>query len=260
MINLRASVVPELKDPGVPIRSGAFFARVCPALALARRWHRVEPTAWAGDAIVGSDGTVERQALMSATQLRDVRKGRGLSRQQVAEQASRLNPITARTIEIMETTGRFPNVAGVVAALDHVYRCDGRLGIDQVFDSIAQQASADNQFTVRFPGYYVGPTWIHATGRNANDIGVVDLIWGPWRRQRIRSGMLITTRKALADGPPLIVAIPPGWRVVVGIGAAPTAADINHGWHPVSIRAAIRMLRDGIATIRSSQEIPHANQ
>jgi hypothetical protein len=151
-------------------------------------------------------------------------------------------------------------VAGVVAALDHVYRCDGRLGIDQVFDSIAQQASADNQFTVRFPGYYVGPTWIHATGRNANDIGVVDLIWGPWRRQRIRSGMLITTRKALADGPPLIVAIPPGWRVVVGIGAAPTAADINHGWHPVSIRAAIRMLRDGIATIRSSQEIPHANQ
>jgi hypothetical protein len=44
---------------------------------------------------------------MSATQLRDVRKGRGLSRQQVAEQASRLNPITARTIEIMETTGRF---------------------------------------------------------------------------------------------------------------------------------------------------------
>jgi hypothetical protein len=145
-----------------------------------------------------------------------------------------------------------PNVAGVVAALDHVYRCDGRLGIDQVFDSIAQQASADNQFTVRFPGYYVGPTWIHATGRNANDIGVVDLIWGPWRRQRIRSGMLITTRKALADGPPLIVAIPPGWRVVVGIGAAPTAADINHGWHPVSIRQ-----RSGCCATVSQPSVAH---
>jgi hypothetical protein len=71
--------------------------------------------------------------------------------------------------------------------------------------------------------------------------------------------MLITTRKALADPLPLIVTIPQGWRVIAGIGAASTATDINHGWHPVSIRAAIRLLRDGIGTIRGTQEIPFAN-
>ena len=87
------------------------------------------------------------------------------------------------------------------------------------------------------------------------------LIADTWRRrQRIRSGMVVTTRKALADSPPLIIAIPQGWRVVAGIGAAPTAADINHGWYPVSIRTAIRLLRDGITTIRTSQEIPRADR
>jgi hypothetical protein len=222
----------------------------------------LEPTTWPGPAVIGSDGAVQRQALMSATQLRMARDGRGLSRQQVAEQVSALNPrnpVTARAIEIMEATGRFPDVAGVVAALDHCYQCDGRLGVDQVFDSLAQPIGRDGRHVLRFPHYYIGPIWIHAFGRNTGEVGTVDLVWGPWRRQqRIRSGMLLTTRKAANASQPLQVAIPRGWRLVAGVGAAPTAADINHGWYPRSVLAGITLIRDTITTLHTSQGIPAA--
>lgn len=66
--------------------------------------------------------------------------------------------------------------------------------------------------------------------------------------------MPLTTRKASAGAPPLIVAIPMGWRVIAGKGAAPTAADINHGWHPASIRAAIGILHDGYTTMRAARQ------
>ena len=137
----------------------------------------LQPTAWPGNAVIGSDGSIERQALMSAAQLRDVREGRGLSRQQVADQASRLNPlnpITARTIEIMETTGRLPNVAGVVAALDHVYRCDGRLGIDQVStrsrNRQAQAIGLRSAFPVTTSGRSGSTLWGVAPMKSASSI------------------------------------------------------------------------------------------
>jgi hypothetical protein len=63
---------------------------------------------------------------MTADQLRKTGEGRGLSREQAADQASALIPapgrVSARAIEIMESTSRFPDVTGVVAALDHVYQ------------------------------------------------------------------------------------------------------------------------------------------
>lgn len=220
----------------------------------------LQPTTWPGEAVTDSEGNVERQTLVPPTQLRALREGRGMSREQVVHDLNGLdplNPVTAHAIEVMEATGKFPDAPGVVAALDHLYRCDGRLGLDRIFDSVAMRPGPGNQYSVRFPAHYIGPIWVQATGRDANDTGLVDLTWGPWRRrQRVRSAMLLTTRKARPDTVPLTVAIPKGWRIVAGIGAAPTAADINHGWHPVSIRAGIAMLREGVEAIIVSQKTP----
>jgi hypothetical protein len=181
-----------------------------------------------------------------------------MSREQVVNAVSALdplNPVTTHMIEVMEATGHFPQVSNVIAALDHVYKCDGRLGLDRVFDSVAVRPGTGNQYSVRFPTYYIGPVWVQASGRDANDTGLVDLAWGPWRRrQRVRSAMLLTTRKARPDSTPLMVAVPRGWRVVAGTGAAPAAADINHGWHPTSIRAGIAVLREGIEAVTASRK------
>lgn len=183
-----------------------------------------------------------------------------MSRDQVMRRVNeldRVNPVTTHAIETMEATGKIPGVAGLLAALDHVYGCDGRLGLDRIFDSVAAQPEAGSGYATRFPAYYVGPVWVQATGHDANDTGIVDLTWGSWRRrQKVRSAMIITTRKARADSVPLHIAVPKGWRVTAGTGAAPTAADINHGWHPVSIRAGIAMLREGVDAIIASQKTP----
>jgi hypothetical protein len=160
---------------------------------------------------------------------------------------------------MLEKTGKLPDVDGVIAALDHVYQCDGRLGIDRVFDSRSAHPLPGKPHTVVFPAFYTGPVWVQATGHDGNDRAIVDLTWGLWRRrQRVHSGMLLTTRKAEQDAVPLAIEVPAGWRVCAGIGAAPTAADVNHGWHPVSIRAALVMLRAGVDAIIASQKIPLA--
>ena len=221
----------------------------------------LQPAAWPGETVTDSQGNVERQALVTAAQLRALREGRGMSREQVVNAVSALavdplNPVTAHMMEVMEATGRFPGVPNVVAALDHIYKCDGRLGLDRVFDSVAVRPVEGNQYSVRFPAYYIGPVWVQASGRDSNDIGLVDLSWGPWRRrQRVRSAMLLTTRKAGPGSAPLMVAVPRGWRVVAGTGAPPAAADINHGWHPTSIRAGIAVLCEGIEAVTASRKV-----
>jgi hypothetical protein len=220
----------------------------------------LQPTTWPMEMVTDSDGYAARQALVPAAQLRALREGRGMSREEVVHAINALdplNPVTARMIEAMEATGRIPDRRGMVAALDHIYRCDGRLGLDRIFDSLTARLAQDNRYRIVFPAYYVGPVWLQPTGHDANDVGLIDLTWGPWRRrQRVRSAMLITTRKAIPDATPLIVGIPSGWRVIAGTGAAPTAADINHGWHPVSIRDGIAVLRAGVEAVIASQKIP----
>ena len=224
----------------------------------------IQPTTWRGEVITRADGTIERQLLMSATQLRATREGRGASREDVARRVSELlpeHPLSTHALEMLEKTGKLPDVDGVVAALDHVYQCDGRLGVDRVFDSRSAHPLPGRPHTVIFPAFYTGPVWVQATGHDGNDAGMVDLIWGPWRRrQRIRSGMLLTTRKSLPDAIPLTVTVPRGWQLSAGIGATPTAADISHGWHPVSIRAALGLLRDGVDAIIEAQKIPLAEE
>ncbi len=79
-------------------------------------------------------------------------------------------------------------------------------------------------------------------------------VWGPWRRrQRVRSGTLLSTRKAPSSSLPLLAAVPPGWRLVAGTGAAPNAADINHGWYPKSIPAIVTLIRTTITALHESQ-------
>lgn len=37
----------------------------------------------------------------------------------------------ARPLEMLEETGKLPDVDGVIAVLDRVFQCDGRLGVYQ---------------------------------------------------------------------------------------------------------------------------------
>ena len=125
----------------------------------------IQPTTWPGAAVARGDGTVERQALMSGAQIRAVREGRGLSREDAARQVSALNPahlLSTYALEMLEKTGKLPNVEGVIAALDHVYQFDGRLGIDRVFDSRSAHSLPGKPHTVVFPAFYTGPVWVQA--------------------------------------------------------------------------------------------------
>jgi hypothetical protein len=208
--------------------------------------------------ITRQDGTPQRQALLSGAQLRALREGRGMSREDVAGQVSGLlpgHPLSTHALEMLEKTGHLPATAGLIAALDHIYRCDGHLGIDHVFDSRTAHPLPGKPYTVAFPAFYTGPVWIQAIAPDSTGAGSIDLTWAAWRRrQLVRSGTLVTTRKSLPDAKPLIITGPPGWRILAGIGSAPTAQDISHGWHPVSIRAALAMLRDGVDAIIMSQQ------
>ncbi len=192
--------------------------------------------------ITREDGIPQRQALLSGAQLRALREGRGMSREDVAGQVSELlpgHPLSTHALEMLEKTGRLPDTAGLVAALDHLYRCDGHLGIDRVFDSRTAHPLPGKPYTVIFPAFCTGPIWVQAIGPDSTEAGTVDLTWAAWRRrQRVRSGTLITTRKSLPDAKPLIITAPPGWRILAGLGSVPAAADISRGWHPVSIRSA----------------------
>ncbi|XVV10834.1 hypothetical protein ACQP2X_39250 [Actinoplanes sp. CA-131856] len=138
----------------------------------------------------------------------------------------------------------------MLARLDTVYHADGRLGIDRVFDSRTRQPDRKHGFEVIFPRFWVGPIWLQVRGPDPTAETTIDLVWGPWRRrQRVRSGTVITTRKATTDAPELAVKVPTDWGFAAGLGAVPTAVDINKGWFPVSAKAAVSLIRDGLAAV-----------
>ncbi|MGW5611733.1 hypothetical protein ACWEWI_37910 [Streptomyces sp. NPDC003753] len=134
-----------------------------------------------------------------------------------------------------------------------VYGTDGRLGIERVFDSGVHPARAGEKHLLHFPDFWSGHVWLQPRGPQANAVGVIELVWGPWqRRQRVRSGNVITTRKASTGTSPLHVRLPPGWHLTAGTGAVPTALDVNQGWRPVNAIAALSLLRDNISAIRKA--------
>jgi len=107
------------------------------------------------------------------------------------------------------------------------------------------------QAKITFPEFWTGPIWLQTHGPNPGATGRVDLDWYPWRRrQTLRSGAVLTTRRATTNAPPLRVTVPPRWFLTAGTGAPPTALDVNRGWHPSSVTAAVKLLNDGASGTR----------
>lgn len=101
-----------------------------------------------------------------------------------------------------------------------------------------------------FPTWWVGPVWVQVLGPHPADVVTVELVWKPWRRrQNLRSGGVLTTRKAVLAGPPLKIRLPPAWSFIAGTGAVPQAIDVNEKWTPVSTRAAIGILRQNVQAV-----------
>jgi len=203
----------------------------------------------------GTDGrgALTSQLLMTGEQIRAVRDARGLSRSAAAQAATHYepaHPVSEKALEKLETAGRVPSAAHFLARLDMVYQTDGRLGIERTFDSVARPRTAGKPYSLSFPSYWQGHVWLQPHGGAPHETCDIELRWGPWqRRVRLRSQAVITTRKATTDAPPVIVYLPPGWHLTAGIGAVPTALDINAGWRPASFAAARQLIRNNINAI-----------
>ncbi|MEV4192190.1 helix-turn-helix transcriptional regulator [Streptomyces toxytricini] len=217
----------------------------------------VESAVHSGAVVTDSRGTLVTQLLMDPGQIRQIRVARGLSRAAAARQATdhdRLHPLSEKALESLESTGRVPDVPQALARLDMVYGMDGRLGIDRVFDSAARAGPAAGHKHLDFPDFWSGHVWLQARGPHPDATGVIELVWGPWRRRRrLRSATVVTTRKATPGSPPLQVRLPRGWHLAAGTGAVPTALDINAGWRPANTAAALNLLRESVQAIRAAK-------
>ena len=195
---------------------------------------------------------------MPGAQLSRVRRARGRSRQSLADQATRLdpaNPLTARAIELLETTDRVPAITGSLGRIDLALGLDGRLGVERTFDSRESSlGSTRTRYVVPYPRYWTGPVWLRADGPEGSATGAVDLRWGPWHRlQTVQSGVVLDFRRAPSAPTPLEADVPNRWRVTAGIGSWPDALDINRDWRPADMSAAIGLLRGALADIRAGQ-------
>lgn len=215
----------------------------------------VEATLSPGATIFDELGLVS-QLLVSPASAQEIREARGMSRAAAAERASHYEPqnrITANMIEALEYSGRIPSPPRVLARLDTVYQMDGRFGVDRTFHFVTHGVGSGGIHSVNFSSYWRGPVWVQARNDDPLAICAVELNWGPWRRrQRLQSGGVLTTRKATTDAPPLRVRVPSGWRIVAGLGAIPTALDVNQGWYPHDLVGAAALIRYGIKSVRQA--------
>lgn len=192
-----------------------------------------------------------RELLVSGDQLKMIREARGLSRAAVARHVTLsmpAAPVSVETIDALEheSIRALNGTEQLVPRLDMLYGADGRLGIERTYPPAVLSGH-----TIRFPTYWRGPIWLQANAANPDTDGWLDLTWGHWRRrQRVTSGVVVTTRKSELNQGSLRVQVPPGWSLTAGIGAVPTALDINRGWTPASSRAAVNLLLDGFTKIR----------
>ncbi|WP_091250894.1 helix-turn-helix domain-containing protein [Micromonospora matsumotoense] len=184
------------------------------------------------------------QPLTNGADLRALRGALGQSRADTAAAVTDLgeDALTVKSLEHWELDGRLPAAPRIISRLDTVLQADGHLGIERTSTS----AAAAPDTPVVFPAYWRGPVWVQLIGPAAagddeelTAIEVLLLRWPPWqRRQEVRSGDVLTTRCAGTNSGPLSIHPPAGWGFAAGTGHVPGAIDINHGWHPVSLRAA----------------------
>lgn len=213
----------------------------------------VEATAPPGAKVSDELGLLSQLLVLPAT-AQEIREARGMSRAEAARRSTEYEPripVTTNMIEELEYNGRIPSPPRTLTRLDMVYHADGRFGVDRTFHSSTHGASSDGTHAITFARYWRGPVWIQTRHDDPLAVCTVELTWGPWRRrQRIQANGVLTTRKATTDAPPLRVRVPPGWHVVAGLGAIPTALDINQGWYPHDIVGAISLIREGVRSVR----------
>ncbi len=191
--------------------------------------------------------------MANVSELRNVRKireARGQSRDFVVQAVNAMdpaNPVTAPALRALEETTRIPDVLNLISRLDMVYGTDGRLGVDRWRESACP---AD----IHFPDFWVGPVWIQTLGPTIGCVGMLELVWGPWRRrQLVRAGTVLTTRKATRTTPVLRANAPAGWVVITGMGAVPAALDINGGWYPRNLSAALSLLDANLRRVSAAR-------
>lgn len=194
-------------------------------------------------------GRITSQFLVDHVSLRRLRDARGMSREAAAAAATDLeppNPLSASALRALEDRGAALPATRIISRLDTVYGADGRVGIDRTFDS-RWDNTGDG---IRFPPYWQGPVWLQFHAPSSAADGLAELVWGYWRRrQYVRPGMVLTTRKATKGVQPLTYSIPGSWHVTAGTGMINAALDINHGWYPRSVIAAINLLRVNIRAV-----------
>ena len=64
----------------------------------------------------------------------------------------------------------------------------------------------------------------------------------------------MTTRKTYSSDPLTVVA-PLDWHVRAGVGVWLAAVDVNHDWHPKSLRAALHHVSNSIVKLRQAQSM-----
>ncbi len=229
----------------------------------------VHATTAAGEVRFDDAGRLITQLTMSREQLRVLRMARGYSHEKAAEALTGLAPalpkVSRPALERVERLGVAPQADRWLSRLDMVYRADGRLGIERAYNS-AEGAPTKRRFGTaavtefKFPEYWVGPVWLQASSdRGRGEVASLELTWGPWRRrQRIRSGQVVTMRKARLGAVPLQVELPAGWHFVAGTGAAGTAWDINDDWQPRSLSAGRALLSQTLATLSAHRHLARA--
>lgn len=160
---------------------------------------------------------------------RALREARGLSQSDAATAATALMasaPVSDDQISVLEAGGR-PRVPYLTSRLDVVYRADGHTTIEAV-PAVTEEGTT----TVNVPAWWVGPLWVTLDASPPTAPGRVTLRWPPWQKHlQLRPGTTVTTRKAPDNRSVLHVESPPGWTVTAGLGAHPTAIDVNQGWH-----------------------------
>ncbi|MCA1721175.1 MAG: hypothetical protein LC779_08810 [Actinobacteria bacterium] len=227
----------------------------------------VAPTGVAGPVLAEhEDGRgVNTQLFVAAQTVADVREILGLSLQEAAARATKLddaNPVTVAHLRTLEAGGR-SRVDFILARLDTVYGLGGRLGVDGTLPEFLPRRDGED-VEVIFPAFWRGPVWLKPVGPSGETERLI-LRWGDWKRRvKVSAGDFVTTSKAYAaaaaggddPSPPLKVTLPPQWALVAGTGAVPTARDINAGWYPATPGAALKLLSEGAATIARSQPMP----
>jgi transcriptional regulator with XRE-family HTH domain len=166
-----------------------------------------------------------------------LRRARSLSLAQTADRLTTMTDISASK----DTLRRFENDQGephdrlLPVALDHVLGAEGHLTLIEI-------RSGQGAGAVRIPFYWRGPVWLAFDGPSADT--EIELLWGAWRRRLEGDLPLLLASHYAEPQAPLRILTSRQVQWTVGVGRPAGAVPINHGWAPISVDAAQRLLSE----------------